>query len=147
MMSDESLAALLGDATVQADGEVAVQRVRIQYRHKKIAWFATGEDNPSAGHYRFEFKDHILTIEGTQEEVEKKNAEFLRLAQGFMMVDKINIVRIREVENEIGLDDARVKQVVRGPVSTADVTDKPVDQTAAAPAAPKPVGFNFKVGG
>lgn len=136
-MSDESLADLVG-LTEESNGEtvelVAVQP--ISYRHKKIANFMTGEDKPDQGLYVFEFRDHILTITGsTQEEVEAKNEAFLKLARGFLNVDKINIVRLRNIQNEMSLAEASQK-VVRGAVGTNNVADKPVDQTEAAPKAP-----------
>lgn len=145
MMSDESLAALLGEVDLHAGGEPSTERVTIRYKHKKISRFACGEDNKAAGHYRFEFIDHILTITGTPEEVEAKNEEFLRMAKGFMTVDKLNIVRLKEIENEMSLDDESIR-VVRGIVDTANVSDRPADSMAAAPAAPA-TGFRFKVGG
>lgn len=138
-----SLAALLGDALHQADDTVEMAAViPYIYKHKKIAAFATGEDNPSKGLYRFEFRDHLLTIIApTQEETDRRNQAFLKLAQGLMMVDKINIVQLKNVQNELSLENARV---VRGSVSTADVADKAEIPAPPAAATPAPsAGLSF----
>lgn len=159
MADHNSLASLLGmTATDESTGEVdLVAVVPWVYKHKKIASFATGEENPSRGLYRFEFRNHILTITGaTQGEADRKNRAFLELAKGLMGVDKLNIVQMKVVDNEVTLDQARV---VRGAVSTVDVADRadipnPAAGTegladggtpapAKAPAAPIRPGFSF----
>jgi len=154
MENPNSLASLLGEAMVGDTGiEERVEVVPYTYRHKKIAYFATGEDNPTRGLYRFEFRNHMLVITGaTQEEIERKNKAFLDLAKGMMGVDKLNIEWIRQRETTYTLDDAR-QQVVRGTVGTHQVADKAVMPDAAsgdesqasqtpAPAPARP-GFSF----
>lgn len=133
-MSSNTLAALLGETLANADTglDERPELVPYIYRHKKIASFATGEDNPSRGLYRFEFRDHILTITGsTQDEIERKNTAFLELAKGLMGVDKLNIEWIRQRETSYSLDDAR-NRIVRGAVGTHQVTDRAEIPAAAA---------------
>lgn len=155
-LNPNSLASLLGETSIDAQGlDERPELVPYVYRHKKIAFFATGEDNPSRGLYRFEFRNHVLTITGaTQEEIELKNKVFLELAKGLMGVDKLNIEWIRQRETTYSLDDAR-ERVVRGPVGTHNVADKAAIPDAASgddsitavakPATPAPAkpGFSF----
>lgn len=121
-----NLATLLGTIDVNADGEVTTELTkRIVYKHNKIASFATGEDGP--GRHRFVFRDHLLVLSGPESQVDALNEEFLKLAKGLMMVDQINIVLIKQLDNEVGLNDLP-QRAVRGVVQTTDVADRQVEQ-------------------
>lgn len=119
-------------SSIPMDGETDVeekQKFTQGYKHKTINHFKVG---------RFEFRNHILIIEEeSQEALEESKAEFERLYDGLMQIDKNNIVRLKSVQNETRIES----RVTRGIVGTNHVVDK---QSPVA-GAPTKAGFNFRL--
>jgi len=84
------------------------------YKHKTIARFSVGP---------YHFVNHILQIED-----HKADTDFLREVDGLLMVDKINIVEILNLENERPVEPGQ--RTTHGMLGTAGV--KLSDSTAEA---------------
>lgn len=97
----------------------------VGYKHKTINRFAVGP---------FEFKDHILRVPISQ--VEAFKAAYLGLERR----DQLQIVQLREIDNEMGVMEPRVQ---RGAVNTSFI-NAPV---AGSPASLSRVGPNTGAAG
>lgn len=112
--------------------EVPIGLVEVVFRHRTINHFVVG---------RFVFKDHILRMIGTPDEVAKEEAAFLDLYRGLMGPDRNNIKRIVNTQPQLFDSPA-----VRGALGTHQISDKAAPSGGIpAPQVPKqPAGFNFK---
>lgn len=116
--ADEPNDSLFQDFSIPLDGEVEEPKEKFQigYRHKRIAHFKVGQ---------FVFHDHILRIVAhSPEELASLNEEFVRLYHGLMQIDRVNIVRLRELSNEVSISESRA---VRGSLGSDKVSDKPIN--------------------
>lgn len=103
---------------------------RIDYKHKSIATFEIGTPNAKVefdglmieAHFRF--SNHIMTLEGPSQIVDARNKLFLKYYSGLLGVDKVNIKRLRNIENEVTPEIDLTPSSVRGPVGTQRIADR-----------------------
>lgn len=135
-MTDISTLGDLSPERVLVDGvEIEEELHSISYKHKRIRHFCMGA--VEGGKAEFEFNNSTLTIGPLpMEKLIEKVERFKALYHGLQPSDRHAIVRLRNVQNEIGVDDLPISQpgggTVRGPLGTTDVTAKATPEPAPA---------------
>jgi hypothetical protein len=124
---DHSLADL--DDGPGFEGEpVREDYIEVSYKHRSIAHFKVGP---------FIFKNHVLVIGGTTRDVLAKVEQFKDLWRGLGPQDKLNIKRLKNIQNEANVDDDLTPRAVRGAVDTAGIADRQLGDRLT-PQTPKP---------
>lgn len=130
--ADELFAPLPGIAIEEAVPDMPDDYVEIIFRHSRAASFTVGG---------FQFKDHLLRLVGPREQIVKKRAEFARLIEGLLPIDRSSITQLRTQPTTF----EHMSRRVSGIVDTASVADKQAGHAPKSNApAPGKSGLNFK---